>query len=218
MDFTEFNNLIAFIENVKENISEQYDNENIRLNETILDLTAICRDQKEKIDELQKKVDDNTFNENNYNKVSILRTLAKENDELKQQNAKLLASLNYRNCEVKKEIINNSTSIEVNEEVNEEENEEVNVSVEANVPVEANEEENEPVEANVPVESNEEEYVPVEANEEENEEELKVVLHKEKEYYVINNLVYRKKQNGDKGKKVGKLVNGKVKITKSKKK
>ena len=45
---------------------------------------------------------------------------------------------------------------------------------------------------------------------------LDIIEHKGKEYFVIDNMVYRKKANGDKGKKVGKLVNGKIKFIKKK--
>ena len=45
----------------------------------------------------------------------------------------------------------------------------------------------------------------------------KKITHKNKEYYLIDSLVYRIKKNGDKGKKVGKYVNDKVKFTEKKK-
>ena len=41
MDLTEFDNLILLVNKVKENTEEQYDNENIRLTDTIIELTGI---------------------------------------------------------------------------------------------------------------------------------------------------------------------------------
>ena len=75
MDFTEFDNLILSINNIKEGLAEQYDNENISLNQTIIELTQLLKERKSKIEELEKQVADNKFNEDNYNKVSILRIL-----------------------------------------------------------------------------------------------------------------------------------------------
>ena len=168
MDFTEFDNLILSINNIKEGLAEQYDNENIRLNQTIIELTQLLKERKSKIEELEKQVADNKFNEDNYNKVSILRILSKENDDLKKHNQQLMASLNYRT-------------------------DESDVNIE---------------EANVE-----------EANVEENvSETLEKVIHKTKEYYLIDDIVYKIKKNGEKGKKVGKMVNGKVKLTVKKKK
>ena len=97
MDFSKFDLVHKLLNTAREHIAEQYDNENIRLNDIIIDLSAMVKEKEEKIQELQKKIDENTFNEENYNKVSILRILTKENDELKKQNQKLMTSLSYRN-------------------------------------------------------------------------------------------------------------------------
>ena len=169
MDFTEFDNLILSINNIKEGLAEQYDNENISLNQTIIELTQLLKERNSKIEELEKQVADNKFNEDNYNKVSILRILSKENDDLKKHNQQLMTSLNYRTDESDVNI------------------EEANVEEVTNV-------------------------------EEEVSETLEKVIHKTKEYYIIKDIVYKIKNNGEKGKKVGKMVNGKVKLTVKKKK
>ena len=188
MDFTEFDNLILSINNIKEGLAEQYDNENISLNQTIIELTQMLKERNYKIEELEKQVADNKFNEDNYNKVSILRILSKENDDLKKQNQQLMASLNYRTEE---SYIN--IELVTNEETNEE--------------LVTNEETNE--------EETEEEVT----NEETNEvsEVFEKIIHKTKEYYLIDDIIYKIKKNSEKGKKVGKMVNGKVKLTVKKK-
>ena len=99
MDFSKFDYIQKLLITAREHLDEQYDNENIRLNDIIIDLSTMVKEKEEKIQELQKKIDENTFDEQNYNKVSILRTLTKENDELKKENQKLMTSLNYRNVE-----------------------------------------------------------------------------------------------------------------------
>ena len=222
MDFTDFDNLVLLIDKIKENISEQYDNENIRLNDTILELTALCREQRQENVVLQKQVDDNTFNENNYNKVSILRTLSKENDDLKKQNAKLLSSLNYRQNEPRREVVQKELVVlqKTTENIKEEtvnvdetvEVEETSENVEETVEVDETLEVDETVKVKETVEVDE----TVENIKEEEVNELDIIKHKGKEYFVIENMVYRKKVNGDKGKKVGKLVDGKIKFIKKK--
>ena len=103
MDFCKFDSIQKLLITAREHLDEQYDNENIRLNDIIIDLSTMVKEKEEKIQELQKKIDENTFDEQNYNKVSILRTLTKENDELKKENQKLMTSLNYRNVEPEQE-------------------------------------------------------------------------------------------------------------------
>ena len=176
MDFTEFDNLILSINNIKEGLAEQYDNEIISLNQTIIELTQMLKERNYKIEELEKQVADNKFNEDNYNKVSILRILSKENDDLKKQNQQLMASLNYRT----EESYINIEELVTNEETNEElvTNEEVT----------------------------------------EVSEVFEKIIHKNKEYYLIDDIIYKIKKNGDKGKKTGKMVNGKVKLIIKKKK
>ena len=212
MDFTEFDNLILSINNIKEGLAEQYDNENISLNQTIIELTQMLKERNYKIEELEKQVADNKFNEDNYNKVSILRILSKENDDLKKQNQQLMASLNYRTEEsyINIELVTNEETNEelvTNEETNEEETEEEVTNEETNEELVTNEETNE--------EETEEEVT----NEETNEvsEVFEKIIHKTKEYYLIDDIIYKIKKNSEKGKKVGKMVNGKVKLTVKKK-
>ena len=173
MDFTEFDNLILSINNIKEGLAEQYDNENISLNQTIIELTQLLKERNSRIEELEKQVADNKFNEDNYNKVSILRILSKENDDLKKQNQQLMTSLNYRTDESDVNI------------------EESNVEEVTNVEEEAN------------------------VNEELNI--LEKINYKNKEYYIVDDIVYKIKKNGDKGKNMGKLIDGKIKLKNKKK-
>ena len=230
MDLTEFDNIILLVNKVKENVDEQYDNENIRLTDTIIELTGLLKDRESKIKKLEKQVENNNFNEDNYNRVSILRTLSKENDDLKKQNEQLLNSLNFRN-------------VKDNNEVSEEPLAEPVVKPLAEPVVKPLAEPvvkplAEPVEELVEVEElvaveelvvelvAEEELVEVEElvvepkiePEELDEEEYDIIEHKNKEYFLIDNIVYRLKKDGDKGKKVGKFVNGKIKFTEKKKK
>ena len=190
MDFTEFDNLILSINNIKEGLAEQYDNENISLNQTIIELTQLLKERNSRIEELEKQVADNKFNEDNYNKVSILRILSKENDDLKKQNQQLMTSLNYRTDESDVNI----------EEANEEES---NVEEVTNIEEEANVEEV----TNVEEEAN--------VNEELNI--LEKINYKNKEYYIVDDIVYKIKKNGDKGKNMGKLIDGKIKLKNKKK-
>ena len=190
MDLTEFDNLILLVNKVKENVDEQYDNENIRLTDTIIELTGLLKDRESKIKKLEKQVENNNFNEDNYNRVSILRTLSKENDDLKKQNEQLLNSLNFRN-------------VKDNNEVSEEPLAEPVVK---------------PLAVEELVEVEELVVEPKIEPEELDEEEYDIIEHKNKEYYLIDNIVYRLKKDGDKGKKVGKFVNGKIKFTEKKKK
>ena len=199
MDFTEFDNLILSINNIKEGLAEQYDNENISLNQTIIELTQMLKERNYKIEDLEKQVEDNKFNEDNYNKVSILRILSKENDDLKKQNQQLMTSLNYRTDE---------SDINI-----EEANEEVVTNIEVTNIVVTNE-----VVANEEVTNVEVTNVEVTNEEEDVSDTLEKVIHKTKEYYLLDDIVYKIKKNGVKGKKVGKMVNGKVKITVKKKK
>jgi len=195
MDFTEFDNLILSINNIKEGLAEQYDNEIISLNQTIIELTQMLKERNYKIEELEKQVADNKFNEDNYNKVSILRILSKENDDLKKQNQQLMASLNYRTEESYINIEELVTNEETNEELvtNEETNEELVTNEETNEELVTNEEVTEVSEV------------------------FEKIIHKNKEYYLIDDIIYKIKKNSEKGKKVGKMVNGKVKLTVKKK-
>ena len=57
-----------------------------------------------------------------------------------------------------------------------------------------------------------------EANEDASEDELEEIEHKSKVYYLIDDKLYTKKKDGSQGKCVGKMVDGKPKLNKKKKK
>jgi hypothetical protein len=190
MDFSKFDLVSKLLNTAREHIEEQYDNENIRLNGIIIELTALVREKEEKNKELEKRIEENTFNEENYNKVSLLRILSKENDELKKQNQKLMTSLSYRNYDVELENLKDNS-----ETVNE--TEEIDSTLEKM----ENQEENNSI-----VEIIEETILQKE-----------IITYKDKQYIQEDNIVYRIKKNGEKGKKAGTINNGKIKFIKKKK-
>lgn len=212
MDFSKLDDIMLIVNDIKEELIKEYKELEKKLLNEIAAQKINISSKEEKINELQEKIDENNFNENNYNRVSILRTLSKENDELKQQNAKLMASLNYRN----NRIDTPSSQYDGSElgDSNDLKNEEFKVE-----PVEVSTTEVEHTEVindsiNVIVEENLEE----DEEEEDQEEVNNKIEYKGKFYYIEENKAYRVKKNGDKGKKVGTYTNGKIKFTEKKKK
>lgn len=177
-----------------------------------------------KIKELNGKLEESNFCEDNFNRVSIISNLNKQIKELRNENSDL------RNCLNKNFPMNPSlarvSSPSINGDLEEEnqvlEDQEENVVEEAENMVE---EENVVVEENVVEEENvvveaenivEEETVVEEEDVE--EEEVTEIQHKEKTYFLVGGELFTKKKNGKRGKCVGKMVNGKPKLNKKKKK
>ena len=52
----------------------------------------------------------------------------------------------------------------------------------------------------------------------EEEDELQEITYKDKTYYLVNGELFTKKKNGKQGRNVGKMINGKPKLNKKKKK
>ena len=229
MDFSKLDDIMLIVNDIKEELIKEYTELEKKLLNEIASQKNNISSKEEKINELQKKIDENNFNENNYNRVSILRTLSKENDELKQQNTKLMASLNYRNnrtntpssqydgseLEDSNDLKNEEFKIEP-VEVNKTEVNNIEVDTEVNnteVDTEVNNKEVDTIE--VPSH----ELVNNSIGEENLEDEVEVnnkIEYKGKFYYIEENNAYRVKKNGDKGKKVGIYSNEKIKFTEKK--
>ena len=207
------------LQSILEDLKIQYNNKVEELVDKIIELKIKTKEQEDKINDLTSKLEENDFNETNFNKVSIISNLNKQIRDLGDENKDL------RNCLTKKIPINASLA-RINSPTPSEEAVEAPVeaaevakeSIEeaAEVAKEAIEEAKEAIEA--PVEAAE---APVEAAEEAKEaapevEEVIEIEYKNKNYYVIDNKLYNNK-DGKKGKCVGKMVDGKPKLTKKKK-
>ena len=193
------------LQSILEDLKIQYNNKVEELVDKIIELKIKTKEQEDKINDLTSKLEENDFNETNFNKVSIISNLNKQIRDLGDENKDL------RNCLTKKIPINASLA-RINSPTPSEE------AVEAPVEVakESIEEAKEAIEA--PVEAAE---APVEAAEEAKEaapevEEVIEIEYKNKNYYVIDNKLYNNK-DGKKGKCVGKMVDGKPKLNKKKK-
>ena len=214
------------LQSILEDLKIQYNNKVEELVDKIIELKIKTKEQEDKINDLTSKLEENDFNETNFNKVSIISNLNKQIRDLGDENKDL------RNCLTKKIPINASLA-RINSPTPSEEAVEAPVEVAkesieeaAEVAKESIEEAKEAIEAPVeaaeaPVEAAEEAKEAVEAAEEAKEaapevEEVIEIEYKNKNYYVIDNKLYNNK-DGKKGKCVGKMVDGKPKLTKKKK-
>jgi predicted nuclease with TOPRIM domain len=150
-----------------------------------------------RIKELNGKLEECNFSEDNFNRVSIISNLNKQIKELQNENSDL------RNCLNKNIPMNPSlarvSSPSITDEVpedNEIENEDIAVV-------------EEPKDIHLVEEPEDIAVV---------EELLEEIIYKEKSYYLVNDEIFTKKKNGKKGKCVGKMVKGKPKLNKKKKK
>ena len=208
---------MLIVNDIKEELIKEYKELEKKLLNEIASQKINISSKEEKINELQEKID-----ENNYNRVSILRTLSKENDELKQQNAKLMASLNYRNnrtntpsSQYDGSELGDSTDLKNEEFKVEVDSTEVDSTEVTTTEVTTTEVET------TEVVSTEVANDLINENVEENLEEEEVnnkIEYNGKFYYIEENKAYRVKKNGDKGKKIGTYSNGKIKFTEKKKK
>jgi len=214
------------LQSILEDLKIQYNNKVEELVDKIIELKIKTKEQEDKINDLTSKLEENDFNETNFNKVSIISNLNKQIRDLGDENKDL------RNCLTKKIPINASLA-RINSPTPSEEAVEAPVEVAkesieeaAEVAKESIEEAKEAIEAPVeaaeaPVEAAEEAKEAVEAAEEAKEaapevEEVIEIEYKNKNYYVIDNKLYNNK-DGKKGKCVGKMVDGKPKLNKKKK-
>ena len=76
---------------------EQYQSELEDLNHVLLKTTELIKEKESMMSELQKQVDDNKFEESNFNNVSIIQNLNNQILELTSKNQLLTTSLNIRN-------------------------------------------------------------------------------------------------------------------------
>ena len=199
---------------------EQYRDELEKLNQNLEQTACMIKEKESLIQELQKQVDENKFEQSNFTNVSIIQNLNNQIKELSSKNALLETSLRLRQNAEKERFQGHrgvdeapepdDVEVEADNGENEPDNSEEAPQAD-NVP-----DENEHVNADTneagggepenpkdePEEHDEEEE---EGEEEEEEEEVQVVEieHKRKTYYVQNNEVFQKKKDGSMGKKVG---------------
>jgi hypothetical protein len=288
-------------DNIILNIIEQYNSEIKKLEEVILSSTQMIHEKEDLIKQLNEKLDENSFNEDNFNKFSIISNLNKQVNELSKKNEVLEISLRARKNSMERkyntsqedddnkngidhdvveenrnktvgnevvlekdtetvehnDVVQNEVGVERNTETAQNVSEELTIEVseiehkedtsessEVVTEVEHKEDTSESSEVVTEVEHKEDtsessevvaeviaeettEVDEVENNDEEDniveeltEDEIEVeeIVYKEKTYYLKDNMLYNKKKNGDMGKEVGKMVNGKPKLNKKKKK
>ena len=176
----------------------QYDNMREELQEKVEKLDNENTQLLVKIKELNGKLEECNFSEDNFNRVSIISNLNKQITELRNENSDL------RNC-LNKNIPLNPSLARVS-----------SPSVGDEVPL-VEDILDEP-EVNEP-EVDEPEVDQPEVDEPEvDEPEIEEIEHKDKTYFLIDGELFTKKKNGKQGKCVGKMVKGKPKLNKKKKK
>ena len=199
------------LQSILEDLKIQYNNKVEELVDKIIELKIKTKEQEDKINDLTSKLEENDFNETNFNKVSIISNLNKQIRDLGDENKDL------RNCLTKKIPINASLA-----RINSPTPSEEAVEAVTEAPVEAAEVAKEVAVEEVAIEEAKEVAVEEVAVKEVAVKEAKEVAevieieYKNKNYYVIDNKLYNNK-DGKKGKCVGKMVDGKPKLTKKKK-
>jgi len=204
------------LQSILEDLKIQYNNKVEELVDKIIELKIKTKEQEDKINDLTSKLEENDFNETNFNKVSIISNLNKQIRDLGDENKDL------RNCLTKKIPINASLA-RINSPTPSEEAVEAPVEVAkesieeaAEVAEEAKEATEAPVEAAEAAEAKEVAVKEAPVKEAKEVAEVIEIEYKNKNYYVIDNKLYNNK-DGKKGKCVGKMVDGKPKLTKKKK-
>ena len=84
-------------------VVEQYHTEIDKLRDVILVSTELIKEKEILIADLKKEIENKTFEESNFNNVSLIQNLTKQVDELKNENNLLNTSLNSRKEKDKKE-------------------------------------------------------------------------------------------------------------------
>lgn len=176
----------------------QYENMRDELQEKITELNNENTELLKKNEELNSKLEECNFSEDNFNRVSIISNLNKQIKELQNENSDL------RNCLNKNFPMNPSlarvSSPSITDEVAELEESVVDEEPVVEEPV------------------LEEHVVEEETVLDEEEDELQEITYKDKTYYLVNGELFTKKKNGKQGRNVGKMINGKPKLNKKKKK
>ena len=193
----------------------QYENMRDELQEKITSLDNENTELLIRIKELNGKLEECNFSEDNFNRVSIISNLNKQIKELQNENSYL------RNCLNKNIPMNPSlarvSSPSITDEVpedNEIENEDIPI-VEEPKDIHLVEE---PEDIHLVEEPEDIHLVEEPEDMSVDEELLEEIIYKEKSYYLVNDEIFTKKKNGKKGKCVGKMVKGKPKLNKKKKK
>ena len=100
MDVTLIENFRKFvngsIDEIITSVIEQYDTEIKRLEEVITTSTELLKEKELLVLDLKKQLKDNEFDEENFNKVSLLKTLSRQIDDLQKENKTLNDSLRLR--------------------------------------------------------------------------------------------------------------------------
>ncbi len=184
------------LQSIVDDLKIQYENMREDLQDRITVLEQENEKAKRNMEELNRKLEESNFSEDNFNRVSIISNLNKQIKELRNENSDL------RNCLSKNFPMNQSLARgSISDEA---------VSLPEGEPV------NE-VEEQVDEQVNEvEEQVDEQVNEV--DEQVEEIVYKEKTYYLVDGELFTKKKNGKQGKCVGKMVNGKPKLNKKKKK
>ena len=207
-------------------VIEQYSTEIAKLKDIIISSSELIKDKESKVEELKGELENNKFDEKNFNNVSLLQNLTKQVDELTIKNNLLNTSLNSRKKQNKKKSSNKKSKdnvIEPEDKVIEPDNEVIEPKDEVIKPdnevIEPKDEVIEPKDE--PIEPKDEVIEPDnEVLDDEEEEEIIVdeIDYKDKKYYLKDNIIYNKKKSGDMGKEVGKMVDGVIQMNKKKKK
>ena len=206
MDLSLFENFQTIIstslQSILEDVKVQYYNLQEEMDDKVYNLQNLNSCLMKQNKELKEKLDEQTFCEENFNRVSIISNLNKQIKQLKNENDDLLKCLN------KKIPINSSLSRRhsisiLNQEAVLEEKEEV--LEEKEVVLEEKE---------VVLEEKEEVLEEKEVVLEDKEVVLEEINYNNKIYYLINKKIYNKKKSGNRGKCVGKIVNGEPKLKK----
>ena len=185
------------LQSIVDDLKIQYEN----MREDLQDRITVLEEENEKakrnMEELNRKLEESNFSEDNFNRVSIISNLNKQIKELRNENSDLRNCLN-KNFPMNLSLARASISDEA-----------------ASVAEDANEE----AATSEAVEVANEESVEAASVAEENEEDaLEEIVHKDKTYYLVDGELFTKKKNGKQGRCVGKMVNGKPKLNKKKKK
>ena len=180
------------LQSIVDDLKIQYENMREDLQDRITVLEQENEKAKRNMEELNRKLEESNFSEDNFNRVSIISNLNKQIKELRNENSDL------RNCLSKNFPMNQSLARgSISDEA---------VSLPEGEPVNEVEEQVNEVEEQVDEQVNEV------------DEQVEEIVYKEKTYYLVDGELFTKKKNGKQGKCVGKMVNGKPKLNKKKKK
>merc|ERR1711976_913182 len=169
----------------------KYQEEISKLQDVIITSSNLIKEKETLMEELKKELEENKFEEANFNNVSLIKNLTKQVDELKNQNnllnKKSKKSKSKKDVVVEETVEDNNTVVEDNNEV-----EDYNAVVEDNNTVVEDTKE-------VVEDSKDEVNVDQEPNSDDEEETIEIyeIEHEGKTYFLENNIVFSKKKSGD---------------------